>query len=65
MHQNKYLKYFQAINEALVFSMRRDKKMICYGLGVTDPKEVFSTTSNLKKNLEKIEFLMFLVRKML
>ena len=41
MQQNKYLKYFQAINEALVFSMRRDKKMICYGLGVTDPKKYF------------------------
>ena len=53
MQQNKYLKYFQAINEALVFSMRRDKKMICYGLGVTDPKEVFSTTSNLKKKFGK------------
>ena len=28
--------------------MNKDKNMICYGLGVTDPKEVFSTTNNLK-----------------
>jgi len=29
--------------------MKKDKKMICYGLGVNDPKNIFSTTINLKK----------------
>ena len=41
--------FAEAINEALGQALRKDKNLICYGLGVTDPKEVFSTTSNLKK----------------
>ena len=53
MQPNKYLKFFEALNEALIFSMKKDKRMICYGLGVTDPKEVFSTTCNLKKKIWK------------
>ena len=48
MPKNKLLKFNEAINRALIFSMNKDKNMICYGLGVTDPKEVFSTTNNLK-----------------
>jgi len=38
-----------AINEALHISMKKDKKILCYGLGVTDPKGVFGTTLNLEK----------------
>ena len=38
-----------AINEALHISMKKDKKLLCYGLGVTDPKGVFGTTLNLEK----------------
>ena len=41
--------FVEAVNDALHFSMKKDKRMICYGLGVTDPKDVFSTTTNLKK----------------
>ena len=48
--KNNQIRYFQAINEALDFSMKKDKKLICYGLGVTDPKRIFGTT---KKLLEK------------
>ncbi len=53
MRKNRFIKFYQAINEALIFSMKKDKKMICYGLGVTDPKEVFSTTSGLRKKFGK------------
>ena len=47
--QNSKITFSSSINEALKFSMRKDKNMICYGLGVTDPKEIFSTTKDLKK----------------
>ena len=40
--------YYQAINEAIYESMKIDKSVICYGLGVTDPKGVFGTTLNLE-----------------
>jgi pyruvate dehydrogenase E1 component beta subunit len=38
-----------AINEAIHQTMEIDKSVICYGLGVTDPKTVFGTTANLEK----------------
>ena len=47
--QNKKTTYSSAINNALKFSMKKDKNMICYGLGTTDPKNIFSTTKDLEK----------------
>ena len=41
--------YAEAINVALHEAMQLDSSVICYGLGVTDPKAVFGTTSNLEK----------------
>ncbi|MCB4790664.1 MAG: alpha-ketoacid dehydrogenase subunit beta [Elusimicrobia bacterium] len=41
--------YAQAINEAMVQAMEMDKSVICYGLGVDDPKGVFGTTLGLKE----------------
>jgi pyruvate/2-oxoglutarate/acetoin dehydrogenase E1 component len=38
-----------AINEAIHQAMEIDESVICYGLGVTDPKTVFGTTANLEK----------------
>ena len=38
------LKFTEAINEAMILSMKRQKNVICYGLGVDDPKRVFDTT---------------------
>lgn len=38
-----------AINEALHQAMEVDQSVICYGLGVTDPKAVFGTTANLEE----------------
>tara|TARA_X000000950_G_scaffold172487_1_gene210041 strand:+ start:264 stop:1319 length:1056 start_codon:yes stop_codon:yes gene_type:complete len=42
-----------AINSAISRAMTKDKNMICYGLGVTDPKNIFGTTKNLEKNFGK------------
>ena len=41
------LTFNKAINEAIFQSMSSDKKVICYGLGVTDPRRVFYTTEDL------------------
>ena len=46
---NEKIKFHQAINKALEYCLKKDKKMILYGLGVSDPKEIFDTTINLQK----------------
>ncbi|QWD96907.1 alpha-ketoacid dehydrogenase subunit beta [Polynucleobacter sp. MG-6-Vaara-E2] len=38
-----------AINEGIAQAMDLDDSVICYGLGVTDPKAVFGTTASLEK----------------
>ncbi len=45
----RILKFTEAINEALTSAMKSNKKVICYGLGIDDPKRIFNTTSNLKE----------------
>jgi len=40
--------FANAINDALSVAMTEDANVICYGLGVDDPKGVFGTTLNLK-----------------
>ena len=45
----RQLNFSEAINEALHLAMARDPSVICYGLGVTDPKAIFGTTANLQK----------------
>ena len=47
------MNYSEAINDAFFISMKKDKNVICYGLGVTDPKGVFGTTLNLEKSFGK------------
>ena len=42
-----------SINRALVYSMKKDKNMLCFGLGTTDPKGVFGTTLGLEKKFGK------------
>ncbi len=37
------------VNKTISLSMRMNKNVICFGLGVTDPKGVFGTTLNLEK----------------
>ena len=59
------LKFNQAINEAIYQAMKSDKKIVCYGLGVTDPRRVFYSTERLVEEFEMIEFLIFQLQKML
>ena len=40
----------EIINKTISRAMHDSNKVICFGLGVTDPKGVFGTTLNLKKN---------------
>lgn len=35
------------LNQTLIQLMKKDKSIICYGLGVGDPKNIFGTTKNL------------------
>ena len=39
--------FFQSIRKALAESLRTDPNVLCYGLGVTDPKGIFGTTTDL------------------
>ena len=43
------MNFATAINEALHEAMQLDSSVICYGLGVTDPKAVFGTTEGLEQ----------------
>lgn len=44
----RMLTYATAINEALHQAMERDAKVLCFGLGVDDPKQIFGTTKDLQ-----------------
>src|SRR5262249_53147089 len=48
MEQKRTIPFAQAINEAIDVAMALDKNVICYGLGVDDPKGVFGTTLGLQ-----------------
>ena len=41
--------FAMAINEALFDAMKEDKTIICYGLGIDDPKGIFGTTLGLQE----------------
>lgn len=43
----KIMSYAEAINEALKFAMAFDQNVVCYGLGINDPKAIFNTTKGL------------------
>ena len=49
--QNKKKKIFfsQAINQALVKSMKKNNNVLLIGLGVDDPKGIFETTKGINK----------------
>ncbi len=44
----RHLPFYEAVNKALFMAMELDESVICYGLGVDDPKGVFGTTLGLK-----------------
>ncbi len=43
------INYSQAINKALIEEMKRNKKLVCFGLGINDSLKFFGTTKNLEK----------------
>lgn len=45
----KVMKFSEAIKDGIYESMRADDKVICYGLGVPDPKHIFGTTEGLQE----------------
>ena len=45
--ENRKITYCQALNEAMIQEMERDPNVFVYGLGVTDHKKIFGTTSNM------------------
>ncbi len=52
--QNKNLiTGLQAINEALIEAAKKDKDILFFGEGITDPTSFYGTTKNLEKNLSK------------
>jgi pyruvate dehydrogenase E1 component beta subunit len=44
---SRFLKYYQAVNEALDLCMAQDDSVFVMGLGVPDPKGIFGTTLGL------------------
>ncbi len=47
MTEKAILTYAQAINQAMHQAMEASSDVICYGLGVDDPKRIFGTTNGL------------------
>ena len=47
------ISFSNAINEAIYDSLESDKKVLCMGLGATDPKGVFGTTLGLEETFGK------------
>ena len=47
------ISFADSINFSILRAMKKDKKMVCYGLGVTDPKNIFGTTKNLENKFGK------------
>ena len=45
--------FAKSINEALNLALSIDDKVICYGLGVDDPKRIFGTTEGLQEKYGK------------
>ena len=49
MHKKRLINFAEAINEAILQSMKKDRNILLIGLGVDDPKSIFETTKNLNK----------------
>lgn len=47
--KKRILKFSESINEALFLSMKKNNNVLLMGLGIDDPKAIFSTTLNLNK----------------
>jgi acetoin:2,6-dichlorophenolindophenol oxidoreductase subunit beta len=49
----RQLTFANAIHEAMHQAMALDDNVICYGLGINDPKSIFGTTAGLEKRFGK------------
>ena len=47
--QKKIYTFAELINKTLIQQMKKNNKIICFGLGIDDPKRIFGTTKNLKE----------------
>jgi pyruvate/2-oxoglutarate/acetoin dehydrogenase E1 component len=47
MQNKKSVSYADCINKALIYSLKKYKNLYCCGLGINDPKRIFSTTKKL------------------
>ena len=45
----RYLKFYEAINEAIIQSIRKDKKVVVFGEGVQDPSAMWGTLKGINK----------------
>lgn len=50
MMGSSQISFVDAINHGIRQAMEADEKVLCYGLGVTDPKAVFGTTVGLEES---------------
>lgn len=48
--QNNVTSFGEQIRVSQYQAMQDDEKMICFGLGINDPKAIFNTTQGLKEN---------------
>lgn len=46
---SRLLTFAEAVNEATSIAMDLDDRMICFGLGIDDPKRIFGTTAGLRE----------------
>ena len=53
MKNKKKIFFSEAINQALVMSMKKNKNVLLLGLGVDDPKGIFETTKGINKIFKK------------
>lgn len=51
--KDKFIKFIEAINEAIHFEMNKNKKLVTFGLGINDPKRIFGTTKGLVERFGK------------
>ena len=53
MSMLKKYKFSEAINLALFYSLKKNSRLFCFGLGINDPKRIFNTTNGLVENFGK------------
>ena len=51
--KTRQLSFAQAINEALEIAMEAEPALLCFALGIDDPKRIFGTTKNLRERFGK------------